>query len=162
MDVSREKRNVWSGSLQKYLPNASVSASASKGQDYWQASGSARGALAIHGGGVTLGPYLGDTFALVEAKGASGAKVMNGMGAEIDSHGYALVPSLTPYRYNTVAINPEGMNEKTELDNGQLRVAPYAGAAKLASATQFWSRPCAATAKPCPWVPTYWTTATAS
>lgn len=132
MDVSRDaqqKRNVWSGSLQKYLPNASVSASASKGQDYWQASGSARGALAIHGGGVTLGPYLGDTFALVEAKGASGAKVMNGMGAEIDSHGYALVPSLTPYRYNTVAINPEGMNEKTELDNGQLRVAPYAGAA---------------------------------
>lgn len=132
VDVSRDadqKQNVWSANVQKYLPNASVSASASKGQDYWQASGSARGALAVHGGGVTFGPYLGDTFALIEAKGASGAKVMNGMGATIDSDGYALVPSLTPYRYNTVAINPEGMSEKAELDDGQRRVAPYAGAA---------------------------------
>ncbi|MGO2200113.1 fimbria/pilus outer membrane usher protein [Pseudomonas helleri] len=132
MDVShdaQQKQNVWSGNIQKYLPNTSLSASASKGQDYWQASGSARGALAIHSGGVTFGPYLGDTFALIEAKGASGATVMNGLGSKIDSNGYALVPALTPYRYNTVAINPEGMNEKAELDDGQRRVAPFAGAA---------------------------------
>ena len=132
MDVShdaQQKQNVWSGNVQKYLPNTSLSASASKGQDYWQASGSARGALAIHSGGVTFGPYLGDTFALIEAKGASGATVMNGLGSKIDSNGYALVPALTPYRYNTVAINPEGMNEKAELDDGQRRVAPFAGAA---------------------------------
>ncbi|MFJ2364012.1 fimbria/pilus outer membrane usher protein [Pseudomonas sp. NPDC087697] len=132
VDFSRDdyqKQNTWSGNLQKRLPNASVSASASKGQDYWQASGSARGALAVHSGGVTFGPYLSDTFALVEAKGANGATVMNSMGAKIDNNGYALVPSLTPYRYNTVALNPEGMNEKAELDEGQRRVAPYAGAA---------------------------------
>lgn len=132
IDVSRDaeqKQNTWSGNLQKRLPKASVGLGASKGEDYWQASGSARGALAVHGGGITFGPYLGDTFALVEAKGASGARVMNGQGAEIDSSGFALVPSLTPYRYNTVAINPEGMNEKTELDDGQRRIAPYAGAA---------------------------------
>ncbi|WP_241492873.1 fimbria/pilus outer membrane usher protein [Pseudomonas endophytica] len=132
IDASRDaqqKLNVFSASLQKYFPKASLSATASKSQDYWQASGSARGALAIHEGGITFGPYLSDTFALVEAKGASGATVMNGLGAKIDSSGYALVPSLTPYRYNSVVINPEGMNEKTELDNGQQRVAPYAGAA---------------------------------
>jgi len=53
---------------------------------------------------------------------------MNGQGTTIDDAGFALVPSLTPYRYNTVAINPEGMNQKAELDDGQRRVAPYAGA----------------------------------
>lgn len=132
VDVSHDaeqKQNTWSGNVQKRLPKTSLALSASKGEDYWQASGSARGAVAIHGGGVTFGPYLGDTFALVEAKGASGAKIMNGQGAAIDGAGYALVPSLTPYRYNTIAITPEGMNQKTELDDGQRRVAPYAGAA---------------------------------
>ncbi|MCU1756544.1 fimbria/pilus outer membrane usher protein [Pseudomonas helleri] len=132
IDASRDaqqKLNVFSASLQKYLPNASLSATASKSQDYWQASGSARGALALHEGGITFGPYLSDTFALIEAKGASGAKVMSASGATIDSRGYALVPSLTPYRYNSVVINPEGISEKTEIGNGQQRVAPYAGAA---------------------------------
>ena len=131
VDISRDaeqRQNTWSGNLQKRLPKTSLCMSASKGEDYWQTSGSARGAVAIHSGGVTLGPYLGDTFALVEAKGASGAKIMNGQGTTIDDAGFALVPSLTPYRYNTVAINPEGMNQKTELDDGQRRVAPYAGA----------------------------------
>ena len=132
MDASRDtqqKLNVFSGNIQKSLPKMSLSATASKSQDYWQASGSARGALAIHEGGITFGPYLSDTFALVEAKGASGAQIMNGRGATIDSRGYALVASLTPYRYNSVVINPEGISEKTELDNSQQRIAPYAGAA---------------------------------
>lgn len=131
VDISRDanqKQNTWSGNLQKRLPKTSLGMSASKGEGYWQTSGSARGAIAIHSGGVTFGPYLGDTFALVEAKGASGAKIMNGQDTTIDDAGFALVPSLTPYRYNTVAINPEGMNQKTELDDGQRRVAPYAGA----------------------------------
>lgn len=126
---AEQKQNTFSANLQKRLPKTSLGLNASKGEGYWQASGSARGALAVHSGGVTFGPYLGDTFALVEAKGASGAKVMNSQGTEIDSSGYALVPSLMPYRYNTVAINPEGMNQKAELDDGQRRVAPYAGAA---------------------------------
>ena len=81
-----------------------------------------------HRGGVTLGPYVGDTFALIEAPGASGARVMDGQGARVDRFGYALAPSLVPYHYNTVALNPEGMNDKAELEDGQRRVAPYAGA----------------------------------
>ncbi|MGO2288010.1 hypothetical protein [Pseudomonas lundensis] len=32
---------------------------------------------------------------------------MNSQGTTIDDSGYALVPALTPYRYNTVAITPE-------------------------------------------------------
>lgn len=124
-----QAQNTFSGNLQKRLPTGALGVSASQGPDYWQASGTARGALAVHRGGVTLGPYLGDTFALVQAKGANGAKIMNGQGTQIDAAGFALVPSLTPYRYNTVAINPEGMEENAELEEGQRRVAPFAGAA---------------------------------
>lgn len=84
--------------------------------------------MALHSGGITLGPYVGDTFALVEAKGAKGASVVGGQGAKIDTFGYALVPALTPYRYNTIALDPEGMDSRSELRDAQKRIAPYAGA----------------------------------
>ncbi len=74
-----------------------------------------------------MGPYLSDTFALIEAKGASGAKVMYGQGARIDHFGYALVPTLTPYRYNTITLDPDGMDFNTELQDGERQIAPYAG-----------------------------------
>jgi len=116
-------------SLQKRLDVATLGASYSVGAGFWQASASARGAAVAHAGGVTPGPYLGDTFALVEAPGARGATVRNGMGAQVDRFGYALVPSLMPYRYNDIALDSRGMNRHAELDGNQHRVAPYAGAA---------------------------------
>ncbi|MDF0604602.1 fimbrial biogenesis outer membrane usher protein [Neisseriaceae bacterium TC5R-5] len=116
-------------SLQKSLALASVGATYSQGQNFWQSSASARGAVAVHAGGVTLGPYLSDTFALVEAPGAAGASIQNAMGATINSSGYALVPSLNPYRYNDVVLENKGLNRHTELTNNQIRVAPYAGMA---------------------------------
>ncbi|CNH99921.1 fimbria/pilus outer membrane usher protein [Yersinia mollaretii] len=130
MDFARSeqnKENTFSGSLQKRLPVTSLSGSASSSPGYWQGSASARGSAAFHSGGVTLGPYLSDTFALIEAKGASGAKVMYGQGARIDHFGYALVPTLTPYRYNTITLDPEGMDFNTELRDGERQIAPYAG-----------------------------------
>lgn len=116
-------------SVQKQLPSVTVGATYSQGQDYQQASGSARGAAVLHSDGLTFGPYLGDTFALVEAKGASGASVLGGQGAKIDDSGYAVVPSLTPYRYNPVGLDPTGINKQAELVETEQRVAPYAGAA---------------------------------
>ena len=132
MDFARSeqsKENTFSGSLQKRLPVTSLSSSASLSPGYWQSSASTRGAIAFHRGGVTLGPYLSDTFALIEAKGASGAKVMYGQGAKIDGFGYALVPTLTPYRYNTITLDPDGMDFNTELQDGERQIAPYAGSA---------------------------------
>lgn len=118
-----------SGSLQKQFSSITLGANASKSKDYDQIGVSGRGALVAHSGGVTLGPWLGDSFALVEAKGAEGAKLQNSMGASVDSHGYAIMPSLTPYRYNEVVLDPEGIKDNNvELDNQPSRVAPYAGA----------------------------------
>ncbi|RTF80433.1 fimbrial biogenesis outer membrane usher protein [Serratia marcescens] len=122
------QQSVWGGNLQTRLPYANVTGSFSTARQYRQGSLSLQGAVVAHRGGVTLGPYVGDTFALIEAPGASGARVMDGQGARVDRFGYALAPSLVPYHYNTVALNPEGMNDKAELEDGQRRVAPYAGA----------------------------------
>ena len=85
--------------------------------------------MAIHAGGITFGGYLSDTFALIEAQGAQGAKVLNTQDSTINSYGFALLPALTPYHYNTIALSPEGMSSQAELVAGQQRVAPYAGAA---------------------------------
>jgi outer membrane usher protein len=117
-------------SLTQQLPVATLGGSLSHGKNYTQGGVSVRGAVVTHSDGVTLGPYLGDTFALVEADGGDGAEVMNGMGARIDRFGYAIVPSLVPYRYNDIALDSKGIkNQSAELTENQQRVAPYAGAA---------------------------------
>ncbi|WP_134634806.1 MULTISPECIES: FimD/PapC C-terminal domain-containing protein, partial [Pseudomonas] len=67
--------------------------------------------------------------ALVEAKGASGAGVRGGQGARVNGNGYAVVPSLSPYRYNPVSLDPQGMGEEAELLETERKIAPYAGAA---------------------------------
>ncbi|MBG7621463.1 fimbrial biogenesis outer membrane usher protein [Herbaspirillum sp. AP02] len=116
------------GNLGARLPKANLNLSLTRGRDYWQAAANARGALALHGGGITFGPYLGDTFALVEAKGAEGARLFNGQGAVIDGNGFALLPSLSPYHRNVVELAAAGMSSKGEILENQRTVIPYAGA----------------------------------
>lgn len=123
----------WGANLQKNSAFGTLNGSYSASSDYTQWGVGGRGAAVIHRGGITLGPYLSETFGLVEAKGAKGALVKNGQGARIDSNGYAIVPSLTPYRYNTISLDPKGINKHTELKSTQSRVIPYAGAAVKAS-----------------------------
>lgn len=127
MRDQKTKQTTIGGSLQQQLSKASLGLNASTGKDYWQISGNAQGALAIHSGGITFGPYLGDTFALVEAKGAKGAKLFNSSQIRIDSNGYALVPSVTPYRYNNISIDPQGMEGNAEVLDSQKRIVPVAG-----------------------------------
>lgn len=115
--------------LSKRFANLTVGLSAAAAQDAWQLSSHAQGALAIHQGGVTFGPYLSETFALIEAKGAEGAKVFNGQGTSINKSGYALLPSLTAYRYNSIALDPQGIPEHIEIESGEQQVVPLAGAA---------------------------------
>ncbi len=132
INVSRDqqyKQTVISGNLQKRLADTTLGLNASQGQGYWQASGNAQGALAVHSGGITLGPYLSDTFALVEAKGAEGAQVFNSQQVTIDGNGYALIPSVTPYRYNRITLDPQNMDGNAELVDSEKRIAPVAGAA---------------------------------
>lgn len=117
-------------SITQQLPYVTVGGSLSHGKDYTQYGATARGAIVGHSGGVTFGPYLGDTFALVEADGAEGAEVGSGQGAKINSFGYAIVPSLIPYSYNDVTLDAKGLkNPNAELVDNQQKIAPYSGAA---------------------------------
>jgi len=121
------RQTVWNGNLQKHFSALSVGLGASHSRSTRQLSANVQGALVAHADGLTLGPYVGDTFALVQAQGASGAKVLNSQ-ARVDANGYALVPVLTPYRYNRVVLSPEGMSASTELVESEQISAPYAGA----------------------------------
>lgn len=130
LSVTRDqesRQTTLGASAQKRFPVVNVGVNASKGNNYWQVSGNVQGALAIHSGGMTLGPYLGDTFALVEAKGAEGARLFTSSQSRIDSHGYALIPAVTPYRYNNIAIDPQGMEGNAEVLDSQKRIVPVAG-----------------------------------
>ncbi|MGE9551472.1 fimbria/pilus outer membrane usher protein [Erwinia amylovora] len=95
-----------------------------------QLSFSANGSVVAHRGGVTLGPQLGDSaFAIVDVPGGKGARVVNGDGARIDRFGYAVVPSLTPYRENDISINNKDLPDTVDILQGVNTVVPRAGAA---------------------------------
>ncbi|MCF7749442.1 fimbrial biogenesis outer membrane usher protein [Bacillus subtilis subsp. subtilis] len=98
------------------------------GRDFRQASVGANGSLVVHAGGITLTPQRGDTMVLVEAPGARDARVANAPGLRIDGRGYAVVPYVSPYRLNTVTLDPEGMSHDVELESSSQSVAPFAGA----------------------------------
>ncbi|VTP15148.1 Outer membrane usher protein HtrE precursor [Phytobacter ursingii] len=112
----------WQGSV------ATLNGSYSQGKNYKNTSLSMSGAAVAHSGGITLSPFNSDTFALIEAKGAKGAKVAGYAGAEVDRFGYALYPSLVPYSMNSVGIDPEGSSLDVEFDSTSQNVVPRAGA----------------------------------
>lgn len=129
-------QNNWSATLQKMSNFGTLNGSYARASNYQQWSGGVRGAAVLHGGGLTTGPWLGETFALIEADGAQGARIASTQNAVVDSHGYALVPSLTPYRYNTISLDSQALDNQTELQESQQRIVPWAGAAvKLTFAT---------------------------
>nr|WP_235186772.1 fimbria/pilus outer membrane usher protein [Serratia sp. DD3] len=109
-------------------PATALSGTYSTGKGYQSAAAGISGTVVAHSGGVTFTPYTSDTFALVEAKGAAGAGVSSYPGVKVDSHGYALVPYLTPYQMNDISIDPKGTAANVELDNTSQKVAPYSGA----------------------------------
>ncbi|MBW7984950.1 fimbria/pilus outer membrane usher protein [Enterobacillus tribolii] len=109
-------------------PLTQAFASFSRGNHYSSASAGLSGTLLAHAGGITLTPYTSDTFALVEAPGATGAKVSSYPGIRVDRRGYAAVPYLTPYQMNEISIDPKGMSHHVELKNTMQKTAPYSGA----------------------------------
>ncbi|USB86648.1 fimbrial biogenesis outer membrane usher protein [Burkholderia cenocepacia] len=110
---------------------AEINASAGAGTDFQQGSLGVRGALVVHRGGITLSQPLSETFAIVEAPGAAGARITNASGVKVDSNGYAVVPYLTPYSLNTVALDPKGISMDVELKETSRQIAPRAGAVPL-------------------------------
>ncbi|MBE0128485.1 fimbrial outer membrane usher protein [Citrobacter amalonaticus] len=120
--------STWGGNIEHRTSVGALRAYASRGDSYQQYGLGMSGTLVAHRGGITAGPYTSDTFALVEAPGAQGAEIRNGQGATVDRFGYAILPSLTPYRYNTISLDSQNMVDDVELQGGSKRLVPYAGA----------------------------------
>lgn len=128
LEQGRSHTMRWGANVQERTRSGTMRASyAHSGKDHQLGLGTA-GTLALHSGGVTYGPYASDTFALVEAKGASGARINNAQGARIDVFGYGIAPSLAPYRYNTISIDGNSLDQDVELEGGNVRVVPVRGA----------------------------------
>ncbi|MEM5384322.1 fimbria/pilus outer membrane usher protein [Paraburkholderia phymatum] len=108
-------------------PYAQVTASASGGANSSQMSAGVSGSIVAHPGGVTFSQTVGDTFGIVEAKGAEGASISSATGVKVDSHGYAVVPYLMPYAANTVDIDPKGSSTDVEFESTSEHAVPRLG-----------------------------------
>ncbi len=99
-----------------------------RGGDYTSTSLGSDGSLLVHSGGVTFSPNTGETLGLVSAPGGEGASVGGLSGLVVDNDGYAVVPYLSPYRMNTINLDPKGSSMNVAFQNTSKQVAPVAGA----------------------------------
>ncbi|MFC0398163.1 fimbria/pilus outer membrane usher protein [Paraburkholderia rhizosphaerae] len=107
---------------------ATLTANAGAGTGYTQAGAGIAGGIVAYGGGIAFAPQLGDTFGIVEAKGADGARVASASGVRVDPWGHAVVSSLTPYASNDVELDPKGLPVNVTLKSTVQHAVPTLGA----------------------------------
>lgn len=118
-------------SFSRVLPFGEVAGVVDRGATTHAISLSASGGVVIHPGGVTLAQRLGDAAALVKAPGAMGARLATHAGIHVDRRGYAVVPHLMPFRWNSVDLDPAGVSLDVAFSSTHRRVAPTSGALVL-------------------------------
>lgn len=101
-------------------------------QDTRQVNYGLAGGVIVHPYGVTLSQPLGDTVALVRAPGASGTLVENHSGVKTDWRGYAVVPYVSAYKRNRVALDTQTLAENVDVDLKTQNVVPTQGAVVVA------------------------------
>lgn len=116
-------------------PFGSVGGGYTQGNGYRSLSLNASGALLLHGDGVELGPYLGETMGLVAVPDTPGVGVLNATGVRTNARGYALAPHLRPYRQNQVVLQTDQLDPEVEIANGVIHVVPRRGAVVKAAFT---------------------------
>lgn len=107
--------------------HGTITAAYSRSGDYNAFNASAAGSVALHRGGINFGAPVGDGFVLVQADGARGARIGYGSDARIGRNGYALLPHVSPYRWNQIELDPSGLPMDVELLQTSQRIAPTAG-----------------------------------
>ena len=130
LGVAREDSGDSSGNISgSYrFKNTQLKASYAQGKNYHSYTAGMNGSLVILPDALVASPYTGDTQAVVQVPGAAGASIEGYPGVIVNDAGYALVPYLTPYRINKIAINPTGMPLDVELETTVKQVVPRAGA----------------------------------
>ncbi|MFC0323474.1 fimbria/pilus outer membrane usher protein [Gallibacterium melopsittaci] len=118
--------NSYSGSLAQV--NASWGRDSNSNQ---QMSFGVSGAVVAHPKGITLSNSLGDSFAIIHADGAAGAKINGAIGNRIDYFGNGIVPYLEPYSVNYVGLDSNNIPDSVELSATEQQVIPRANQAML-------------------------------
>ena len=88
---------------------------------------SAQGSVVGHSHGVTLGRSVQDAFAVVHITDGDNVKVESAQGIYTDAWGNAIVPTLTPYRRNTVTVNTHGRGD-IDIQDAAVDAIPTRGA----------------------------------
>src|SRR5471032_168611 len=110
-------------------------------QDTRQITYGLEGAVVAHPYGVTLSQPLGDSMVLVRAPGADNVNLLNQTGVATDWRGYAVVPYVSSYRQNRIALDTETLPDMVDIDETIINVVPTKGALVLADfRTQSGSR----------------------
>ncbi len=104
----------------------------SQGEGYEQTNLGLSGGMVAHADGLTLSQPLGETIALVRIPDAEGLALQSQVGVRTDGSGYAVVPSLTPYRSNRLALSLNGLGGNVEVLTAVQEVVPTRGAVVLA------------------------------
>lgn len=107
---------------------ATTNVTASLNKDSKQFSIGVAGSAIASKHGIFFGQNLGESAAIIEAPDAEGAEVMPGIGVKIDKSGYALLPSLSPYKLNDVQLQTGTMSEGVELQGSSNQAVPRSGA----------------------------------
>ncbi len=100
----------------------------SRGPGYGQTTVGVAGGLLAHAGGVTLSQPLGETVALVQAPRAQGVGLESRPGVSTDWAGDAVIPNLSPYRLNRIALRTGDLGNTVEVKNAAMDVVPTRGA----------------------------------
>lgn len=121
---SRNGGQTSSASMGYQSSIGNLNASYSYSNKYTQKTVDVSGGVVMHAGGVTLAQPLGNAFALVHAPDAQGVPVINAPGVRIDHFGYAVVNNVSPYRYNTVALDTESLTPGLDIPQSVIQTVP--------------------------------------
>lgn len=107
---------------------ANMNASASASQNNRQYSAGISGGVVAYRHGVVLSQQLGDTIAIIENPGAKDISVEGQPGVSTNRWGRAVVPSISPYRDNSLSLDTRHAADNVELIDGGENVIPTHGA----------------------------------
>ena len=91
---------------------------------------SANGGVVLHSDGLVLTQTLSldGANALIDTNGVGNIKVKRGIGLYTDQNGYTVVPNLSPYQKNSIALDVNKVSATTEIIKSDAYVTPSRGA----------------------------------
>ncbi|MEE7291338.1 fimbria/pilus outer membrane usher protein [Escherichia coli :H14] len=91
---------------------------------------SANGGVVLHSGGLVLTQTLSldGANALIDTNGVENIEVKQGVGLYTDKSGYTVIPYLSPYQKNSIALDVNKVSATTEIIKSDTYVTPSRGA----------------------------------